>query len=126
MSPPSSTVPRSEGAPKPASYEKQRESWAGRRPEGRIDDPYALQKERERSLVIPLHHSPGEKKRSLVLLLKVPSKPPTRELAATFLRVALEADRDIRAQQAPGEKRQYPAGAMPDKSPLKRRKRVRF
>ena len=57
---------------------------------------------------------------------EVPSNPPTRGLASTFLRVALEADREVRAQQAPGEKRQYPAGAMPDKSPLKRRKRVRF
>ena len=55
MSPPSSTVPRLEGAPKPASYETQREGWAGRRPEGRMDDPYALQKEkrvRERERVV--------------------------------------------------------------------------
>ena len=36
----------SEGAPMPASYETQREGWAGRRLEGRMDDPYALQKER--------------------------------------------------------------------------------
>ena len=52
-----------------------------------------------------------------------PSKPPKRGLASTFLRVALESDRDVRAQQASGEIRQYPAGAMPDKAPFKR---VRF
>ena len=56
----------------------------------------------------------------------VPNEPPMEGLASSFLRVAVEADRAERAQHVPGERRQYPAGAMPDKSPIKRRKRVRF
>ena len=57
---------------------------------------------------------------------EVPEVPqPAGGLASNFLRVAAEADRPDRAN-APAKRRQYPAGAMPDKSPIKRRKRVRF
>ena len=54
----------------------------------------------------------------------VPPRRASGGLASTFLRVAHEADRDVRAQPTVGERRrQYPAGAMPDRSPLKRRKK---
>ena len=56
----------------------------------------------------------------------VPSEQrPVGGLASSFLRVAVEADRIDRTQYVPGDRRQDPAGAMPDKSPIKRRKKVR-
>ena len=47
-------------------------------------------------------------------------------LAATFLRVAHDADRAVGTQSRGVPKRRHPAGARPDKPPLKRRTKVRF
>ena len=47
-------------------------------------------------------------------------------LASAFLRVAHDADRAERTQSMRAPKRQHPAGARPDKPPLKRRTKVRF
>ena len=47
-------------------------------------------------------------------------------LASTFLRVAHDADRAGGTQSRKAPKRQHPAGARPEKPPLKRRTKVRF